>query len=371
MLILIALALAACLVGMFTTMLSMRPVTMYADRWGLVAQPGGRKQHAQSTPETGGISMALGLIVAVLASIMLGWVIQKTIDPLQPVPYLGFSGVAGGAVLLVCLGALDDRFDLHPFVKILLQAVAAIVAVDSFDARIDSVGELLLPASILPEWLLPKWLGMCLSVIALVGAINALNMLDGVDGLAGGMILQILLFVLTLAVVSGYLLSISLLAPIVGVILGFLYFNARIIRAEATVFMGDAGSMLLGYLVAVIVMRYGHYDRAVYPPVIALWLLYVPVVDTLALIVRRMLRKRSPFSSGRDHIHHLLVAMGFSVNQTVLLLVLANACLGFMAWALYVWFEVPEYVLFYLWLLSVGVYILITRYFFMRKALSE
>lgn len=345
----ITLALLSFVVALTVTILSMKPLMSSAHKLGLVAEPGGRREHAERTPQTGGMTMAIGLIVAIAVVVLVGWLAQRFFFVNEVVPYQSFIGVAGGAAILLVTGILDDRFELSFLPKAALQSLAALIAIVGFDAEIYTLGNLLGFGEInFVAWGI-DWFATLFSVFAIVGAINAINMLDGIDGLASSVVLQILLLVLGLAYSLGYSLALPLIAPIVGVVLGFWLFNVRIGRPRAHVFMGDAGSMLLGYLVALVVIRYGQSPRAVYPPVLALWILWVPVLDTLSLIIRRLARGQSPFTAGRDHVHHLLMKMGLSVNATVLLLVLINLGMAMLGWYLHQ-LGCADYVLFYIWL---------------------
>jgi UDP-GlcNAc:undecaprenyl-phosphate GlcNAc-1-phosphate transferase len=171
---------------------------------------------------------------------------------------------------------------------------------------------------------------MPLTIIAIVGLINAFNMIDGIDGLAGSLsVIALLWFAVAAGLVGlrGELLVALLMAFCV---LGFLAFNLRHHwRRRACVFLGDAGSMMLGAVLAFLAIALSQHNGGdALPPVTALWICAVPIIDTGSLIVRRLAAGVSPFSSDRQHLHHLMIDAGLSVNQVVTILSITSAVCG-------------------------------------------
>lgn len=170
------------------------------------------------------------------------------------------------------------------------------------------------------------------SVFAIVGMINAMNMCDGIDGLAGGLTATSLLWMSVLAYQGGRGLLTLELVILFGTTLGFLLFNLRTpLRGKAAVFMGDAGSMMLGTCLAWFAVNISQVPGptgVAPPPVVVLWVLGLPVLDTLVLILRRLRQGRSPFSAGRDHMHHIWTHAGFTSGETTAILALINLALG-------------------------------------------
>jgi UDP-GlcNAc:undecaprenyl-phosphate GlcNAc-1-phosphate transferase len=170
-----------------------------------------------------------------------------------------------------------------------------------------------------------------LTVFAIVGLINAVNMMDGIDGLAGSLTLVSLFWLAVAAKLLGLNaeFAVSLLAAFC--VVGFLGFNLRHPwQPRAKVFLGDAGSLmlgaLLGFLAVAIVQQRG--GGQTFSPVAVLWICAIPIIDTLSLIVRRMAAGRSPFSSDRQHLHHLMLDAGLNESQAVTALSICCATLG-------------------------------------------
>ena len=162
----------------------------------------------------------------------------------------------------------------------------------------------------------------------MVGIINAMNMIDGADGLAGMLGLAALAMLCAASVYAGNLMLAERVAVLCGALAGFLVWNLRFPwRPRARVFMGNAGSGFLGLVIAWVSFRLTQNDGHPVNPVLALWLLPIPVMDTLVLIVRRLQEGRSPFAAGRDHIHHMMQDAGFGPTRAAFwLTVFSLAC---------------------------------------------
>ncbi|MDH5693343.1 MAG: undecaprenyl-phosphate alpha-N-acetylglucosaminyl 1-phosphate transferase, partial [Gammaproteobacteria bacterium] len=167
-----------------------------------------------------------------------------------------------------------------------------------------------------------------LTIFATVGVINAINMSDGVDGLAGGLTLISLVCLGIVAGLAGHQLF-YLFAELIVVVLAFLIFNLRTPwRKKAKVFMGNGGSMFLGFVMAWSLINMSQGEHAVFSPVTALWLFAVPLMDTVCIMLRRVLKRRSPFSPDRQHFHHALLRVGYTVNQSVWIMLGLSAVLA-------------------------------------------
>ena len=305
-----------------------------AFQWGLVDQPGGRKQHAGATPLVGGIAMAAVYILTLFA-----------ITPISEQ-----DGLLFGLMMLVALGVIDDFRNLSAKKKLLWQLLAAAVIVVPSAEYVYHLGDL---------WGGGRvdlgWVALPFTLFAVLGLINAVNMADGIDGLAGSLVATSTLWMVSLAWMAGYQTMALELLILLAVISGFLLFNLRTpLRKKAAVFMGDAGSMMLGACLAVYAISLSQLPAPLLaasieppPPIVLLWLIGLPVLDTFVLTLRRAFQGRSPFSAGRDHMHHIWLRAGFTVGQTTVCLVLANFILGavgVLGWKL----GAPE------WMLVVG-----------------
>ena len=277
---------------------------------GLVDHPGGHKCHARPTPLVGGIAMSIAFVFAVL---------------LLDVPLTPYRFLFAGIMLLVLVGVLDDLRELSPEQRLWAQILAALLMVGGGGIVLDDLGHLL--AS---EWLLSLGvLAWPITVFATVGVINAMNMSDGLDGLAASFAL-ITLGSLSLFAWRGEDYGIlSLLLMLVLVVLPFLTVNLRS-NGSAQVFMGDAGSMFLGFSLAWLLIQASQGEGRLMAPVTALWIFALPLLDTITLLIRRSIMGRSPFLGDREHLHHLLLLAGFTERQTLLLMVaLATAAAAF------------------------------------------
>jgi UDP-GlcNAc:undecaprenyl-phosphate GlcNAc-1-phosphate transferase len=201
-----------------------------------------------------------------------------------------------------------------------------------------------------------------LTVFSVVGVSNALNLSDGMDGLAGGLALIATIFIGAVAYLSDMAITLDGLLILSGALIGFLFFNMRFSwQPRAKVFMGDSGSLMLGFLLAWAAIRVTQDERNAFPPAAALWFFAIPLWDTVSLMLRRMLKGKSPFHPGRDHLHHILLRVGYSDSQVVrFILLVAVACglVGFFGWR----FGVPDAVLFYGFLALFAFYFAGVRY---------
>ncbi len=259
----------------------------------LLDHPRGRKAHEAPTPVTGGLAMTLGVALGGLAA----W---SNLSPARQSLYLGMT-------LLLAIGLLDDLHDLRWWWRILAQVAAALILYYVGGVRVEQIGDALgMPGHTLGPLSLP------LTILATVGLINAINLIDGVDGLAGTLVLCALAMFCCAALYAGNAQLAGRVLVLGGAVAGFLAWNFRVPgRARAAVFMGNSGSALLGLAIAWCCFRLTQNPGHPVSPVLALWLLPVPVVDCLVLIVRRVREGRSPFSAGRDHVHHYLSEAGF------------------------------------------------------------
>ena len=304
-------AAAAFLSGLLILMLR-RP----AERWGLVDHPGGRKRHAAAVPLTGGVAITAALILALAFSFS---------------AFAQYSAFFAGVLLLALVGLLDDLGEVSPGTKLLLQVMAALLMTSWGENFLVNLGDLFGTNPInTRHWAIP------LTVLAVLAVVNAINMLDGLDGLAGSLVLAIVLVLTAFAWAIGDANAAKILIVLAGALVGFLFFNLPWpVRGRHRTFMGDAGSMVVGFSVAwfsvALTQRAG---TAVAPPVM-LWVLGIVLMDVFTVTVRRLARRRSPMAADRDHIHHMLLRRGFGPWQTLGLLVGANLALAAVGTAMW------------------------------------
>jgi UDP-GlcNAc:undecaprenyl-phosphate GlcNAc-1-phosphate transferase len=280
----------------------------FAARWGILDQPDVRKVHAAPIPRIGGLAMAFAVLVSALIAI-----------DLQPQDR--WFLVAAG--ILVAFGALDDRFDLDYRIKFLGQLLAVGIVVLLGDVQVRAI-------TLDDRVLLPGWISLPLTTFFLVGVTNAVNLADGLDGLAGGTTFLCLCAVALLSSVGDHNAGTALCLAFAGAILGFLRFNTY----PATVFMGDAGSQLLGFTIGVLSIRATQSLATEVSAAIPILLLAIPILDTLSVMVQRVSEGRSPFSPDKNHIHHKLLALGFDHHEAVMLIYSLQAALFVAAYYL-------------------------------------
>jgi len=303
---------------------------------GLMDMPGGRKHHRGEVPLVGGLGMFGGLAVAALAA--------------------GGLPAANAAMLSVMFlvmlaGFIDDRSGLSASTRFMVQAAAVLIMVYWGEVRLDNLGNLFGNGDVkLGRWAVP------MTIFAVLGVINAINMIDGADGLAGGLSLIALLIFSAFAAAAG-MLGDTLLLPLVAAVAGFMIFNLRTPwRERASVFMGDAGSMMLGFALAWHAVELGDV-YGLMTPITAVWILAIPLMDTVSQMVRRILKGVSPFTPDNEHLHHVLQRAGFTQAQTVLIMLACSllfAGIGVGGWLL----GVPEYLMFYAFMAIFGLYLL-------------
>jgi UDP-GlcNAc:undecaprenyl-phosphate GlcNAc-1-phosphate transferase len=282
-------------------------------RFALVDRPAGRKDHAEPTPVTGGIAMLLAVLVCG----------AFVFDGLGR----GSMGFALAAVMLVVVGVLDDRYDLPWWSRMLVQVAAALVLVYVGDVRIERLGSMFGPQiDSMGVWSTP------FTVFAVVGAINAVNMADGADGLAGSLVFACLVMLALVAFHAGNASVYQHMPILIGAVAGFLVFNFRWPgRKHAAVFMGNSGSALLGLVIACFIARLTQNVQHPVDPVLALWLLPVPLIDCLVLMLRRLRHGHSPFSPDHNHVHYLMREAGFGPTRSALVLVAFSVGCGLLA----------------------------------------
>lgn len=250
------------------------------------------------------------------------------------------------ATLLVVVGLLDDRYDLAWWLRIPTHAVAALLMIYGGDVRVEQLG----PVFGLGEMSL-GWASVPFTVFATVGLINAINMIDGADGLAGCLVATALLLLTAAGLYSGNLAAAGHTLLLAAVVTAFLAWNARFPwRPRAKLFMGNAGSAFLGFVIAWFSFRLTQNPSHPVNPVLALWFVGIPVMDCLVLMVRRIRGGRSPFIADRNHMHHMMLEAGFGPTQAALALSAITVFFG-VAIGQAMRYDVPHPVLLGLYLL--------------------
>ncbi len=280
--------------SLFICMALIPPLQLNAGRWSFMDLPGGRKVHANPIPRIGGIAFGSAALLSIFF-----WVPQ---DP-------AVGPVLLSALVILAFGIWDDRANLNYKVKLIGQLVAVFAVVIVGDIRLEQV-------PFLYDENAPLWLALPLTVVFLVGAANAVNLSDGLDGLAGGLAFLSFAGIAYLAYLSHDTTVLVLAAGFLGGLLGFLRYNTY----PARIFMGDAGSQLLGFSMGVLVLLLSDPSRNPFPVTIGLLVLGLPFLDTIAVMGQRLAKGRSPFIGDRNHVHHKLLALGLSHYEAVIVI---------------------------------------------------
>ncbi len=277
----------------------------------VVDLPQERKVHTTAMPKTGGLAMAVGITVPLLL-----WAPKNSIFPFLMIALL----------IIVGAGFLDDIMEFRSLVKFAAQILAALIVVVLGGIKIKNCG-VLLPEGVL----LADWLSIPLTVFVLVGITNAINLADGLDGLAGGISVLIFVVIGCLGLQDGNYFVVIVAAAVVGALFGFLRYNTF----PATIFMGDAGSQMLGFLAGSLALWLTQGDL-VLSPFLPLLLLGFPILDTLTVMLERLYYGRSPFVADKNHFHHRLMRFGFFHSEAVLMVyALQSIMVGAAFWLRY------------------------------------
>ncbi len=284
-----------------------------AQRFGVVDRPGGHKLHEQVTPFVGGA----GVLAALLSTLAMGG---------EPRGDNGWLVLGAGAVVMFLVGLADDIKPLSFKLRFAVQACVASLMALAAGVALSDLGTLFSG-----ELLELSYLAVPLTVFATVGVINALNMIDGIDGLSGALSLASLFLIALVAHVGGQSDYVMLAVGLMGGLIGFLYFNLRHPwQRRARVFLGDNGSMMLGFLFAWILIALSQGERRAMPPVIALWLFAIPLMDTVGVMLRRLWLGKSPFHPDRHHLHHLFIRAGFRIQEIVHIITMLHLGIGLL-----------------------------------------
>ena len=293
--------LESCAIATGVAALSLMALLPLGRRLGLVDRPDqGRKRHAFNTPLVGGLAIAIGMLA--------GWWHANVFTPFE-------DAVIWTALMLVAVGVADDLLDLRVWVRVVAELAAIAIVVISSGVYIHSLG------TVHGHELALGWLGIPFTVVAVIGLLNAFNLIDGIDGLAGCLALVAAGGIELLGRHTGSSLQFAAVAVIAAALVPYLAANLGLFGRAGKVFLGDAGSVMLGYLLAWSLIGMSQGQPRQISPGLVLWCVALPVFDTLTVMFRRMHRGESPFTADRGHIHHLLMDTGLKSRDTLICLV--------------------------------------------------
>ncbi|QHS14357.1 UDP-N-acetylglucosamine--undecaprenyl-phosphate N-acetylglucosaminephosphotransferase [Shewanella sp. Arc9-LZ] len=309
-----------------------------AKRFGLVDKPNERKLHVGQIPLIGGISIYCTLMIALFA--------------LFPITNALLLYVVCSTVLIV-LGALDDKYDLSFKSRLVVQACISLAMILIGYKSLHYLGAMISDTALV----IPTYLSYIVTIFAVIGAINAFNMVDGIDGLLGGLAsvtfsaLGLMFYLAGNDYLALYcMLFVGAMLPYIMLNLGF-PFGRRF-----KVFMGDAGSMFIGFTVIWLLIEASQPDNSlVIRPVTALWFIALPLMDMVCTMTRRIKKGQSPFKPDREHLHHICQRIGMTSTMSLLVICSFSAIMAIIG-ILSDLYQVPEFIMFISFLLVFGVY---------------
>ncbi|MEI8654081.1 UDP-N-acetylglucosamine--undecaprenyl-phosphate N-acetylglucosaminephosphotransferase [Pseudoalteromonas sp. Hal273] len=322
----------------FAVLFLMRKV---AREVGLVDKPSGRKMHTGNIPLVGGVSICITIV-------------QYIYSHPEMIKHANLYMIC--LVGLTAVGALDDRVDLSVKIRMFIQALISIAMIYFAKAELVTLGDILGFGDISLGY---GYIGGLITILAVIGCINAFNMVDGIDGLLGG------LSVVTFGAI-GILLSMAneqslsyLCLLLVVCMIPYIIMNLGLIGRERRVFMGDAGSMMIGFTVIWLLIGASQTEgNPMIRPVTALWLIALPLMDMAAIMIRRVKQGKSPFKPDREHLHHICQRLGCSPTQTLILICsIASVFAGIGVIGEV--FLIPEFLMFYGFVILFTAYLLV------------
>jgi UDP-GlcNAc:undecaprenyl-phosphate/decaprenyl-phosphate GlcNAc-1-phosphate transferase len=318
------------LVAFCSTLLFLGALRRAAHRFGLVDRPSVRKTHLGEIPVVGGLAIGAAFLTTLFIE-----------APLSP-PLMPF---AVACIIALATGLFDDLKEFSARGKFVGQLAAAVIMTSWGNLFLVDLGNLWGTGDvILGNWAIP------FTLFCVIGIMNAMNMIDGLDGLASGIGLIAAAWLAVAASICGLFNAAQLLVVFVAAIAAFLLFNLRHPwRRHAAVFLGDAGSMFLGFILVWFTVKISQAAPRDFYAISAVWILGVPIMDTVYVMLRRLVRGISPFAADRRHVHHTLIYIGLSETSTSWFLLAVSFLfggIGFLGWL----YGVPEYVLTYAFL---------------------
>jgi UDP-GlcNAc:undecaprenyl-phosphate GlcNAc-1-phosphate transferase len=292
-------------------------VMKLAIRFDFMDKPGPRKVHTKVTPYGGGLAIALGMLLTILAGVGIAMVQLKTSSiswfPESMSVYLTgiqamipkLLAVMTGAFAILVVGMADDRYKLSPWTRLTAEALIALIVTLQI-GRLDLF---------LPDGTLADVVGVAATVAWIVVMTNTFNLLDHFDGVCSGVALMSAICLFGIAILTGQLFIAAILGAMIGAILGFFLFNFP----PAKIFLGDGGSLFLGYIMSVCTVLFTFYEGGytMYSYFVPLLVMAVPIFDTARVCLIRIREGRSIFDADKNHLAHRLSAMGLSPRRIV------------------------------------------------------
>lgn len=302
-------------IGAILSLVITPKVIQLALKWGIVDTPDARKVHAEPMPRMGGVAIFISFLIAFLLAS----------------PWFDYANayklgvILTGGAFIFGIGLLDDIKDLSAKFKFLAQILVALFVASQGII----IGEVNFPFLDAP-FVIPTGLAWVVTVFWIVGVCNAINLMDGLDGLAAGISLIVLVTISGVAIMNKNHLVVWASIPLIGVLLGFLRFNFH----PAKTFMGDCGSLYLGYMLATLSLLNSSLETSTVSLIMPVVALGLPIFDTVFSMIRRVLIGRKMFTPDKEHVHHQILKKGFTHKQTVLILYLIASAFCILSFAM-------------------------------------
>lgn len=312
-------------VGFVLTYILVPPIILLSKKKKLGDKGGGRKIHKKVVPTLGGIAIIISFIISLLI-----WMPNFTFSPKMGGNVFFFGG--GSVLILLILGIRDDIIPMSSYVKLVGQILTAFIVVVFGKLYFTDLDGLFGIHQIDPFY------AKILCIVIIVAVINAYNLIDGIDGLASSLSIVSAAFFGVWFLLGNNIVMFTVSFALIGALLGFLVFNV----SPAKIFMGDTGSMFLGFTLSVLAIRFIDFNNVAaytfyhfeHGPLLAMTSMLVPLIDVTRVFTDRVIKGNSPFKPDKTHIHHLLLKLGFSHNMVVSLLVLISITFIFLSIAL-------------------------------------
>lgn len=302
---------ASFAIAMLVTLAATPIVKRLALHFGVVSEENdARRMHHHAIPRMGGLAIFLGFVIALLVF----YGSRMTAE---------LWGVLLGALVLIILGVFDDKYALNPWIKLVIQFFAALIPT-LFGVQFDRIMNIFGGPNVYIDF---GWFAYPITVVWIMGLINAVNWIDGLDGLAAGISCISALSMFLVSLIIGDPLVAGVLLVLAGSCMGFLPYNMN----PAKIFMGDTGSMFLGYMLAVMSILGMFKFYAIVSFAVPFLVVGLPLFDSVFTIIRRLFNGKSPFYADRGHIHHRLIDLGLNTKQAVMILYLVSGALGITA----------------------------------------
>ncbi len=273
----------------------------------LIDKPNHRKKHKGDIPLIGGLIIYLNIFL-----FSFFFEVSETMN-----------NILYTSILLILLGALDDAIELGVIFRLLTQIICCLILVGS-GLVIKDVGNYMFFSN-----LEIGYLSILFTVFCIIGLTNSFNFIDGVDGLCSGIALISIISILIITLLNNsymFLIDFEFLILVSITLIFFIFFN---VTGFSKVFLGDSGSIFLGFFIACVLILTSQNEYQIIHPILTIWCVTLPVFDIISVVIRRSLRKINPFKPDRRHVHHILIELGFSNLHTTILILLISIILNF------------------------------------------